>query len=49
MSNNTYQREDLLQCLGRDIAKQNIEKGQKVIALLNSMVDNKKDGKPPSH
>ncbi len=47
MTIHTTQRDDLLHCLDRGMVDQPIEQRAKIITLFNSVVDDKKCGKPP--
>ena len=47
MSIHTTQRDDLLYCLDQGMVDHPIEQRAKIITLFNSLVDDKKYGKPP--
>ena len=45
----TLQRDYLLEWLSKGATDSTIEKKEKIIFLLNSLIDDQKDGKPPIH
>ena len=47
MKTHTSQRKSLLKYLSKGIVDHSIDKQEKVITLLNSLIDDKKDGKIP--
>ena len=47
MSTQPSRPSNLLEFLGRRNLENSIEEQEKIINLLNSLIDDKKDGKPP--